>query len=275
MYCGNCGTATGPGTTLCLDCGFDSQRAPASAPTVAAAADAAFVPDPTIRSVRIGATSFRLGLGESLWRSYRVTQLKTSRQGEGMLIVTNARVVFSAAVPARGTRRGSIVVQETRVESITGLTAYESHQLSLRLILGTVIAGLLTLYAIAEQSLFATLFFLMITGACAAALYMGRGLGGMTGVLLHSSASQATPVSLGQFGQATGNHLGGSWWTSPLRGLGASIGGHDALDLLIGFPGEDASRMVAELGALLYDLQTRGDLARSAWGMPNSGDYQR
>jgi hypothetical protein len=38
-----------------------------------------------------------------------------------------------------------------------------------------------------------------------------------------------------------------------------------AFDVLLGRPGEDSSAIIAELGALIMDLQTRGTLAGGYW----------
>jgi len=47
----------------------------------------------------------------------------------------------------------------------------------------------------------------------------------------------------------------------------ALMGVYDAFDVLLGFPGQDAETVIAELGALVFDIQTRGNLAGTHWGV--------
>lgn len=270
-YCGNCGRALSPDVTVCGNCGADVPRGPQAS----TARPAAVTPDPAVASIPASAQPtvpsgppLRLGVGESIWRDYKVTQLRHASRGEGTLYVTNARVIFHGIARPRGVRRGSVIMQETRVEGITGLTVHRAERVNLFLYLALAFFGLGTLVQLKAGSASLTFVLLLITAAIGWRIAVGGGRKGTTGLLIHSGSSNATPVSLGVFGQATGNHLVRGWLDAPARFLRELFGIYDALDLLIGFQGPDSEAMVAELGALIYDLQTRGDLARDVWELP-------
>jgi hypothetical protein len=262
-FCGSCGRPVAPGATVCGSCGAEvvgGSQASGLESTV-----------PVLVSAPPPATSappLRFGVGESVWRTYKVTQLRHASRGEGTLYVTNARVIFHGIARPRGMRRGSVVIQETRVEGITGLTVHRAERLSLLWYVVLAIFGLGSLVGLKSGSGILTFVCLLTTAAAVWRLTTGSGRSGTTGLLIHSGASAATPVSLGLFGQMTGNHLLGGLLQAPMRFLRELFGLYDALDLLIGFQGPDAERMVSELGALIYDLQTRGDLARDVWDLP-------
>jgi hypothetical protein len=38
-----------------------------------------------------------------------------------------------------------------------------------------------------------------------------------------------------------------------------------------GMPGVDSDKLIAELGALIFDLQSRGNLADTHWGIADTG----
>jgi hypothetical protein len=255
-FCGACGVPAAAGATACEFC---KEPLP-SAPT----------PAPQAQSAPAG-PPLRLGSGESIWRTYKVTRLRRAARGEGILYVTNVRVIFHGVAHPRGVRRGSALIQETRVEGITGLTVHRAERLAILVYLALAFFGLATLALLKTGPMLLAFVFALITAGIAWMVANGAGRKGTTGLLIHSSASQATPVALGHFGQATGNHLVTGWsslFALLTRFLNDLLGIYDALDLLIGFQGPDAEAMVAELGALIYDLQTSGDLARGAWDLP-------
>lgn len=272
-FCGNCGLPVDSTRRDCPNCNTTyPNAAPAPAPQPTPAPYPAPAPLPAPRQDTTpdpnAPPPIRLGVGESIWRRYRVTQLRRSASGEGALYVTNVRVIFQGIAHPRGVRRGSVVMQETRVEGITGLSVHRAERVNLSLYIALIFFGIGTLLMLGTGAIPFALVFALITGAIAWRFASGGGRKGTTGVQIHSSASNATPVSLGTFGQATDNHFLRSWIDGPSRFLRELFGMYDALDLLIGFQGPDSDEMIAELGALIYDLQTRGDLARESWKLP-------
>jgi hypothetical protein len=205
-----------------------------------------------------------MGDGERLWKRYRAVQLRTRKQGEGTFFVTDARVVFFARAQGRGTQRESALVQQTKLEHITGLASYVSRRISLALVILTVLLALVTIGFVAARDWRLAIIFGALTAGCLILLFGGAARRGSVGVLIHSDATQASPISFGQFGDqrsAIGNLIHALF--APLLAL---FGVFTAFDVLVGFPGEDSDRIIAELGALIFDLQTRGDLAESHWG---------
>jgi hypothetical protein len=47
----------------------------------------------------------------------------------------------------------------------------------------------------------------------------------------------------------------------------AIFGAATVFDVLVSFPGQDTDNIINELGALILDLQTRGDLAYAHYGL--------
>ena len=180
-----------------------------------------------------------------------------------MLFVTDSRVVFYARARGRGTQRPSALVQQTKLEQITGLAAYVSRRLSLALLIGTFVLGLITLGFVGIRSWLLAIISAALTAGGVIMLARGAAKRGNVGVIIHSGTSQASPISFGQFGEqrsAIGNLI-----HALLAPWLALFGVFTAFDVLVGFPGQDSDQIIAELGALIFDLQTRGDLAGTHW----------
>jgi hypothetical protein len=210
-------------------------------------------------------TPLLLGDGEVVWRQYRVSQLHRRDQGEGTLYVTDARVVFYARAKGRGTRRASELVQQTKVGEVTGLTAYVSRRLSIGWLLTTALFVLLLLVALLGRSWRGILLFALLTAGAIAMLVRGVAKRGSVGVRIHSGATQASPIGFGQFEEQHG--VVGQLLNSIAQPFLALLGVYTAFDVLVGFPGQDAEQVIAELGALIFDLQSRGSLAGTHWGV--------
>lgn len=262
MNCPNCGTPAAPGDQFCQACGSSLDSLAGGAATIAAEANG--VPA-MITAGTLPGTPILLGDGEVIWRQYRASQLRTRDQGEGTLFVTDARVVFYARAKGRGTQRPSALVQQTKLEHVTGLAAYVSRRISLALFLLTMFLALITLGSLAARSWLVAIILGALTAACIVMLARGAAKRGSVGVLIHSSATQASPIGFGQFGEqrsALGNVI--HMLFQPLLAL---FGVYTAFDVLVGFPGQDADQVIVELGALIFDLQTQGNLAGSHWGV--------
>lgn len=267
MNCPNCGTPAKPGDRFCQACGItlDSLGAPGISGGAATVTSETYGTPTSITAGTLPGTPILLGDGEVIWRQYRAAQLRTREHGEGTLFVTDSRVVFFARAKGRGTQRPSALVQQTKLEHVTGLAAYVSRRFSLGLFLFTVALALITLWALSNKIWIYVIIFGTITAVCVALLLGGAAKRGSVGVIIHSSATQASPISFGQFGEqrsALGSviHL----LLSPMLAL---FGVYTAFDVLVGFPGQDSDKVIAELGALIFDLQTQGNLAGSHWGV--------
>ena len=197
-------------------------------------------------------------------RQYAALQLRTRQKGEGTLYVTDSRVVFYAQAKGRGTQRGSTLMQQTNIADITGMTAYVSRRISLLLFFLTCLFLLLGLGSLVFNPLVGIIW-LILAVLCIVALVGGAAKRGGTGVIINSRADGHSPISFGTFDTRRGvigsllHAIGG-----PLLEL---FGVFTVFDVLVGFPGENSDQIVSELGALILDLQTRGDLAFQHYGV--------
>jgi len=203
--------------------------------------------------------------GEQVLRVYRAVQLRNAKRGEGTLYVTDARVVFYARAQGRGAQRASALVQQTRLQDITGLAAFVSRRISPLLLVLTVLFALVALSGLVSRALLLTIIALIVVGLCIAAIAGGAAERGRAGVTIHSMATQVSPITFGTF----------STYRSPLEAffgalfspLHAIFRAHTAFDVLVGRPGEDSDQLISELGALILDQQTRGSLSAEHWNL--------
>lgn len=259
-FCGTCGAS------MLMDGGMSGSRPTATSAGPAGGQGAARAQGGT--RMTLPGTPLLLGDGEVVWRQYCVSQLRRRDQGEGTLYVTDARVVFYARAKGRGTQRASALVQQTKVGDVTGLTAYVSRRLSLGWLLVIAFLGLLLLGALLNKSWTAVFILALLTAGAAALLVAGAAKRGSVGVRIHSGATEASPIGFGQFEERHG--FLGQILSNILEPFLAMIGVYTAFDVLVGFPGQDAELVISELGALIFDMQSRGSLAGTHWGITPS-----
>ena len=221
---------------------------------------------------RLPGTPISMGDGEVIWRTYKAVQLRTRQHDEGTLFVTDSRVVFFARARGRGTQRPSMLVQQTKLENVTGLAPYVSRRISLTLFMLVLFGAFTSLISLVTFPPIGILLGI-VTVAGVVALISRAARPGSTGVILHAGASDASPIGFGQFGEQR-SPLGQLIHAVP-GPLLALFGVHTAFDVLIGFPGEQSEQLVAELGALITDLQNRGSMAASHWGVPTGQPQPR
>lgn len=280
MNCASCGSVIEAGQKFCDTCGSSvsaaagpNGHASSGHETPTPTAPVYGVPTPADVVHTLPETPIVLGDGEVLWRQYRAVQLRTRAQGEGMIFVTDTRVVLYARAKGRGTQRPSALVQQVKLEHVTGVTAAVSRRFSLGLLIFTLVMGLVALSLLATGAI----PFAVIVGAiavfCAWRLAAGAAKRGAVGVVIHAGA-QGQPIVFGQ----AGHHgviarlikaLMPSWLYEILGVFTAD----DVLDE--GVPGIDSEQLIAELGALIFDLQTRGNLADTHWGVVSAPALDR
>jgi hypothetical protein len=296
MNCPTCGYEVTAAEKNCPSCGAPiNQHSPVTAVSDATSADRwpavehenlvashTDQPDVTVQeagsAVGKSATEFlpgspvRLGQGEVIWKQYRAVQLRSRSGGEGTLYVTDSRVVFYARAKGSGAQRESSLVQQTKLEDVTGLAAYVSHRLSLGLIIATVFSALVALLGLLTHEALWTFVWLIIFAVCLSALLGSGAKRGRAGVIIHARATMASPIGFGYFGNQRGPAVWNMFWL-PLRLL---FRAYTAFDVMLGAPGEDSGKLIGELGALILDLQTRGTLAEGHWDIaPVAGQRSR
>jgi hypothetical protein len=205
-----------------------------------------------------------LGYQERILRQYAAVQLRTRAKGEGTLYVTDTRVVFYAQARGKGTQRGSALMQQTNIADITGMTAYVSRRISLGLVIFTCVLllfGIPSLLTVPPVGI----IFLLLAAVCIVAIFGGAAKRGSTGVIINSRADGHSPISFGTF--HTGRGLMGTLMHTIGGPFLSIFGAPTVFDVLVGFPGQDTDLIINELGALVLDLQTRGDLAFAHYGL--------
>jgi hypothetical protein len=273
-YCENCGTQLPAGATACPRCGY--QIAPAAgvgpSPDLATETRADGAESPTFKNPSGPDTPVALGDGETVWRRYHVTDLPEFKlmgmslsraTGTGWLYVTDSRLMFVANMQHRGGRRRSFLVQETQIQHITGMSAYVSRSFSIWTVVLVGLLGLLGLTALGNGAVGIGLVFFAFTAIGVLLILQGFAHRGTVGLLVHSGATQASPLGFGEVGET-------SRWSflrslmGPFGMLFASRGAHE---LLVALPGPNAEQVILELGALVADMQSKGNLAGTHWGV--------
>lgn len=170
--------------------------------------------------------------GEQIVKSYCCAKMVTPKC-DGYLTVTNKRILFE------GRGGASRITQEAWIEGVSGINAFYGWDIHiLRLIIG-IIAAIVGLTMFKENGGLA--FALLIVGA----LLIYSALLKCFKMEIHTGNFTASGISLG---------------SSPTSSLG-----NTALYTLVGRPTKDTDQMMNELGAMVKDLQTMGDLAIKKW----------
>jgi hypothetical protein len=274
MNCTSCGSVVAAGQKFCEDCGSPVTAAEAaSASRTTFANDVYSVPPPGDAVGTLPGTPIVLGDGEVLWRQYHAVQLRTREQGEGTIFVTDARVVLYARAKGRGTQRPSSLVQQVKLEHVAGVTAAVSRRISLLLLIFTIVIGLAALSLLAEKSYGLGIVLAAVTAFCVWRLAAGAANRGTVGVVIQAGA-QGEPIVFGQSSRR--GAIARLIKTLLPMWLYRVLGVFTAEDVLDeGVPGADSDKLIAELGALIFDLQTRGNLADTHWGVATDQTYGR
>ncbi len=191
-------------------------------------------------------------------------QLRTSKRGEGILYGTDSRVVFYARAAGRGTQRASTIVQQTKLEDITGIAAFVSRRVSSFFLALIGLAGLSCLGALYAGDFTWVIISLIVVGLCIAAIASGWAERGRAGVTIHSRGTQKSPIGFGSF--STHRSAFQVFLGLIISSLAPFMRSETAFEVLLGRPGEDSELLISELGALILDLQTRGTLSVEHWG---------
>jgi hypothetical protein len=239
---------------------------PARGPTgLASTADQGMPPYQLVR--RLPDSPVRAGIDEVLWRRYHVLRMSGVAKGAGHLYVTDSRVVFFAYSNGFFLQKPSILVRETKIKEITGIHAYVTRRFSFALLWASIILGISGIaFALTFIGIPFALLLWLASAICFLAQLTGHGRVGTTVIRIHSKHG-VSPVHLGGAVSAAASVrsvLGAIF--PPWRLI---LGGTTAAYLTaFGLPGTDSDQVVAELGALIQDLQTRGDLAAPYWQVP-------
>jgi hypothetical protein len=262
-FCSECGAQMSADATICPSCGAVNENVASkskpsgatrsSSSVSAAASSVAGAAFGAAASAKNAAENFKnaseeayqrtvsqrnqsrnvvLSDGEQIVKSYCCAKM-VHPKCDGYLTVTNKRILFE------GRGGASRVTQEAWIEGVSGINAFYGWDIQvLRLILGiiAVIAG----FVVFRSSKPAAIALLVIGG-----LLIYSALLKCFKMEIHTGNFTASGISLG---------------SSPTSALG-----NGALYTLTGRPTEDTDCMMNELGAMVKDLQTMGDLAIQKW----------
>ena len=187
-------------------------------------------------------TGIKLVKDEKMVRTYHCTTYGLIRKKEGYITVTNKRVIFESVDTT------SRVANEVVLDGVTGFRNYYGLSISPALLVTAFILGMsaVSLFGMGfdfyggNPFIFPSIIMLMIAGACGFFAFKRSVV-----VSVFSSKASGTPICVGE---------------SP-----RSMIGNGALYTMVGKPTEDTGTMIREIGAMVQDLQTRGDHAIEDW----------
>lgn len=241
-FCTSCGTQLEPGETTCPVCGKEVTKKQT---------------EDSGNAVKVSQMiDFRLAEGETVVKQYRCCKMKKiifiRPACRGTLTVTNKRVIFTGKSNERLVTKAnakSMQSSEVKLDTITGMdTFYGTNFIFLLFLLGLILTlgGLYFFFAGFDR--YSGGFDVVVGGLALAAL----------GVFVLTKSTRQT-FKLKIFGtNVTG---------SPINvGQGArSYKGNAAILTSVSHTAEDTDEMLEEVGALILDLQTMGDMAISKW----------
>jgi hypothetical protein len=275
MTCPKCNSPLTPNASFCGRCGTSVKDVAAGGiviepdPPQAVQRTAPVGPPVATTSFgaqRAGQPRFRLAADETVLKAYEAVQLRTGlfrrKRGQGTLFVTDARVVFYAWVFPRGTQRASWLLQQTKLEDISGLSAYVTRRFSLFLLLLTLIFGAAAVAALVVHYVPEAIAAVVLAVLCMFFLFWDASRRGSVQVVISSRESDNSPIGFGH-----GPRSGLGVFRRVFRPVMFFFPAYTAFDVMVGDPAEDADKLLHELGALILDLQTRGKMAYPHWGI--------
>ncbi|HDR7517139.1 hypothetical protein AB1I92_28950 [Bacillus mobilis] len=182
---------------------------------------------------------------EVMIREYEASYIDNPKS-EGYVIATNRRLIFTGSTST--TTGSSILVRDTKIDTITGIYGGLTRKKSIiQIIIGVLIALVSLYFLINEGGLVA--FIALLLGAFMT--YRGFNASGVQ-MYLYVLSSQTSP-SISVSVEAS-------------RGLFSRINNHDAaMTVAASGPGRHTEQMIKEISALIQDIQIMGDLAVNKW----------
>ncbi len=185
-----------------------------------------------------------LSENEELVRQYHCSSVKEPKC-EGYLSVTNKRMLFQAEGAGFLFGKPGRISKEISLDKITGLDCYYGINVSLKQLIAGIILTVLGIFSVVKVHGFysdSTLFYILFCVGIILMLTCHRRSFKMS---VYASECSPSPIVLGEGAK--------------------SLHGNGVLYSVVSAPTEDTNRMMNELGALVKDIQTMGDLAISKW----------
>jgi len=233
MFCANCGVANASNQINCRSCG-ELVEGPSggitTSDTISTTHSERRRPAAPPRPVVIDGVRF--ATDEVLVRSYHCSTLRFPKC-DGYLSVTSRRVIF------HGRADDSKIVHEVPLDAVSGVsTFYGSVLLGKRLLLGLIA---IAIAAVAIHWDYEVVGFVgVVIGVVLIALCYRKSFH----LQVYSSKASASPIKVGE---------------------GAGGGGISAMYAIEARPTYETKNMMSDLGAMVLDLQTLGDLGIEKW----------
>ena len=253
MFCEACGEEVQNDAEFCPHCGM-ALRNDSIVSTIKGVTDRLKKPDfrepkldppkpvantPYQSSGNSGVIDTTLAEGEVIVKKYNCADV---RGVKGYLTVTNKRLLFNAS---GGDSRYN---QEVTLSSVSGLTCYRGTNYDLKLIImGAVLAMLGIFFLVSAGNSFVneelqTIGFISLT---IGGLLIVLGIRSAFQIAVYAKDVSISPIVVGEGPK--------------------SLLGNSALFAIASTPTADTDLMLSELGALVQDLQSMGDLAIEKW----------
>ncbi|MBD3108848.1 hypothetical protein IEO70_10775 [Bacillus sp. AGMB 02131] len=188
---------------------------------------------------------------ETVIREYEASYIANPKS-EGYVIATNRRLIFTGS--SKSTLGSSIILRDTKIDSISGVSGGLTHKKSL---LSIVIGAIIALFGLTffESAFNISVLLLGIGGFL---IYKGFNASGVQMYLLIMSSDSTPAINVS---------------VEASRGFFSRITSNDAfLTVAAAGPGRNTEQMIREISALIQDIQIMGDLAIDKWKNSNYED---
>lgn len=188
---------------------------------------------------------------EQVIREYEASYIAKPRT-EGYIIATNRRLIFTGS--STGVLGNSIVVRETKIDTITGVISELNRGKSLAQIIFGIIISIIGLLMLSTD------FLLFINDFVSAIILLIGGYMLYKAIKFPGVEMYLSILTSGQFSSAIQVAVAAK------SGLFSKLSNNSAwLSVTASGPGANTEQLIREVGALIHDIQIMGDLAIEKW----------
>ena len=233
-FCESCGSRMMTTNTKCTQCGEPNRLYGKSLNT-----RSSYVP----KSNTYGSSnnnSLVMSEGEKKIKSYHCSQL-TFPKCDGYVTVTNKRIIF------HGDSFKGRVIDEVKIDTVSAISSMYGIKIKWKLLIAGILILLVGIISIIIASNMGSIFLSMLPIFAIGALLIFLSRKEVFTLKIFSSSASGAPIAVGE-GESNNPFFKNT--------AGYSV---------IAKPGHNTDKMMLELGALVSDLQTMGDLAIDKW----------
>ena len=249
LFCENCGTKLDEDSAFCINCGHKINK-PSTENQQPTQQQSTQNQQPRIERQpfwmernHILPGIVTLADGEEVVKEYACTQLKRPKC-QGTLSVTNKRIIF------HGKGRTSRIQKEVPIKLVSGLDTYYGINFDfIKIIIGVfILMGVIMAYDFMSQIPFSegsNMYLGLIYSAAVGIFFIWWGIQPCFILSLYATGKDGMPIQIG---------------TPPISSIG-----NGALYSLKAVKSAETDLMMKELGAMVEELQTMGDMAIEKW----------